>query len=418
VVAINWPSAAGGDCRSWSAGSGEIAQERRRAHAEEVEGGKRIPLPALVGPGEQLAQHLQALRGLCGEQVDLGADAAGVESAEAQVRDTAAEVALQAEFDVGRRVPLQHAEGPVAQVGRHPLAELDPFRDGDVDALVDLRGRVPRGGHEVGKDVGRGPVIPGVELQEAREELVVRDLPLLDEEPTGIEDDVHAPAVVQVANVVEAAAVTKEGRDDAALEGAFAFPLVLPKADEVAQVVGGVRERGNKRQGPGRQDRQVPLEQRPEFAGTAAGGSAHEPQGFVERVGRQVGRAGESQEPDVCPTALLDGGGDEAPRDSSATERGVGGDLVDGRRTVAPLVKAHEADNARPGRRHDQLPAPDAVRVSLARVEAQLIAVQVRERLDRIDQRQTRRLADNDRCHGRLAESRARLPLCGWPPFE
>jgi len=84
---------------------------------------------------------------------------------------------------VGGAVPLQHAQRPVAEVGGHAAMELDALRGGNVDPLLALRGRVARGGDEVGQDVGRRPVIAGVEVQQAREQFVVGDLPLLNEEP-------------------------------------------------------------------------------------------------------------------------------------------------------------------------------------------------------------------------------------------
>src|SRR5262249_28160418 len=111
-------------------------------HPEQMERRQDVRLPAQVGPGEQAAQHLQSLRSLGGDQVDLGVDPARVEAAEAQVSDTAAQVGIQAELQVGGAVPLEHSQCPLPQVCRHAAVKFDTFGCRDVDPLFDLRSAV------------------------------------------------------------------------------------------------------------------------------------------------------------------------------------------------------------------------------------------------------------------------------------
>jgi len=84
-------------------------------------------------------------------------------------------------------------------------------------------------------------------------------------------------------------------------------------------------------------------------------------------------------------TAVLNDSGYQPTCDAPTAPTRFGGNLVDRRHAISPAVEPHESQKFAPVLRDDQLSTLQGVLVSLARMEAQFITVQIRERFDGTD---------------------------------
>src|SRR5258708_2581896 len=95
------------------------------------------------------------------------------------------EETIQTETKMPGAVPLENAEGPIANRFGKPLVELCALGSGDAHAFLDFRRTVLRRGDVVGKDIRRCPIVLAVEVQEPGKKVLVTDFPLLDKEASG-----------------------------------------------------------------------------------------------------------------------------------------------------------------------------------------------------------------------------------------
>jgi hypothetical protein len=211
--------------------------------------------------------------------------------------------------------------------------------------------------------------------EESGEQLVIGHLPLLDEKAAGVEHHLDTPLVVDVSYVVMRAAIAEERREDASLEGAALPAFPLPQADQVFQVVRGVRERRDERHRSEREDRDLPLDQRPRTAGVAASARLGEPGRSVELVGGQLRRARQPEQPNAaCPTSVQHRP-DQPGADTTTTEGRLGGDLLNGSDPVAALVEADEPNDPGSYLGDEKFALLQAFEIGVPRVEPEFVAV-------------------------------------------